>query len=179
MSRTRLFIRGVAAAIAVAGLGACATTRVNGVLERGMDFTQYRSYAWAPAADFSTGDPRLDNNEFFQARLRSDVDRELALRGFEQASPASASLIVHFHASVRQQIDVNALDQRYGYCEDCHSSVYDAGTLTLDLVDSRTKKLVWRGWSEGSLDGIDEQRVIESRLDDAVRQILAKLPPML
>lgn len=179
MSRIHRFAAGTAAAFALLVAGACATTRVNGVLERGMDFAQYRSYAWAASDQFSTGDPRLDNNELFQARLRADVDRELGRRGYELASPATAALTVHFHTSVRQQIDVNALDQRFGYCEECHSSVYDAGTLTLDLVDSRTKKLVWRGWSEGVLDGIDEQRVLESRLDDAVRRILSKLPPML
>jgi hypothetical protein len=72
---------------------------------------------------------------------------------------------------------VNALDSQYGYCADCHSSVYDAGTITIDLVDNRTNRLVWRGWSEGSLDGIDSQDVIEARVDDAVSRIMTRLPP--
>lgn len=167
------------AAVVALALPGCATTRVNGFVERGMDFTQYRSYTWAQADRFSTGDPRLDNNELFLKRLRANVDRELQARGYEQASPASAGLIVHFHASVHQRIDVNDLDLRFGYCDDCHSSVYEAGTLTIDLVDARTNKLVWRGWSEGVLDGIDEQSVLESRVDDAVSKILRQMPPMM
>ena len=169
---------GLVTALALWAAG-CATTQVNGFLERGMDFAQYRSYTWAAQDRFSTGDPRLDNNEFFQARLRAAVDREMSARGFEKASAAGAGLVVHYHASVQQKMDVNALDSQYGYCEECHSSVYDAGTITIDLVDSRTNRLVWRGWSEGTLDGIDQQDVIEARVDAAVASIMQRLPPRL
>ena len=51
------------------------------------------------------------------------------------------------------------------------------GTITIDLVDSQTGKLVWRGWSDGTLDGIDAQAVIEARVDQAVTRIMEKLPP--
>ena len=166
-----------ALAAAVVTLGACATTRVNASLERGMNFTQYKSYAWAADEKFSTGDPRLDNNEFFENTLRAAVDKSMAARGFEKTSVATAQVVVHYHANAHQQIDVNKLDRQYGYCDDCHSSIYDAGTITLDLVDAKTDKLVWRGWSEGSLDGIDTQSVIESRVTDAVTTIMQKLPP--
>lgn len=162
---------------AALSLAACAPLRVNASLERGMNFAQYSSYTWAEEHRFSTGDPRLDNNELFQHRLRETVDRTLASRGLEAAAPSTAMLVVHYHANVSQRIDVNALDRPYGYCEDCHSSVYDAGTITLDFVDARTNKLVWRGWSEGSLEGIDNQELIEARIDEAVTKILAKLPP--
>ena len=167
------------AATAVLSMAACASTRVNASLERGMDFTQYGSYTWAADDRFSTGDPRLDNNEFFQNRLRGQVEHALGAHGFEKASAATAALVIHYHASVGQKMDVNALDAQYGYCEDCHSSIYDAGTITLDFVDARTNKLVWRGWSKGSLDGIDNQSLIEARVDDAVAKILQKLPPRL
>ena len=178
----RLFRQTVGAALATAAafwIGACAPVHVNASLERGMDFTRYASYTWAADEEFNTGDPRLDNNEFFQNRIRSDVEGVLATRGFEKATPATADLVIHYHANTTQKIDVNDLDYQYGYCEDCHSSVYDAGTITLDLVDARTHKLVWRGWSEGSLDGIDSQAIIEARVDEAVKKILQQLPPRL
>lgn len=168
----------IATTVAVS-MAACASTQVNASLERGMDFTQYKSYTWAANDWFSTGDPRLDNNEFFEERLRGDVDRVLAARGFEKTSSATANLVLHYHASVAQRMDVNKLDAQYGYCEQCHSSIYDAGTITLDFVDARTNKLVWRGWSEGTLDGIDDQTLIEARVDEAVTKILQKLPPSL
>jgi hypothetical protein len=164
----------VGAALWVSG---CAPVHVHASLERGMEFTRYSSYAWAPDKDFNTGDPRLDNNELFQSRIRNDVDRGLASYGFEKATPSTADLMIHYHANTTEKIDVNELDYHYGYSENSHSSVYDAGTITLDLVDARTKRLVWRGWSEGSFDGIDSQAIIEARVDEAVAKILERLPP--
>jgi hypothetical protein len=165
------------AALAVLSIGACAPVHVNASLERGMDFTRYASYTWADQGEFNTGDPRLDNNEFFQNRLRADVEHALAGHGFEKSTLATADLLVHYHASTTQKIDVNELDYQYGYCEECHSSIYDAGTITIDLVDAKTRKLVWRGWSEGSLDGIDNQSMIEARVDEAIAKIMKQLPP--
>ena len=85
--------------------------------------------------------------------------------------------LIHYHANTTEKIDVNELDYQYGYLENSHSSVYDAGTITLDLVDARTNRLVWRGWSEGSFDGIDSQPIIEARVDEAIAKILERLPP--
>ena len=47
----------------------------------------------------------------------------------------------------------------------------------LDLVDAPTSRLVWRGWAEGSIEGaIDDQKLMEERIDEAVAKILARLP---
>jgi len=171
-------ILGAAALTAAAFLiSGCAPVRVHASLERGMEFTHYASYTWAADENFNTGDPRLDNNEFFQNRLRRDVDVALATYGLEKATLATGELVIHYHANTTQKIDVNELDYQYGYCEDCHSSVYDAGTITLDMVDARTNKLVWRGWSEGTFDGIDSQAITEARVDEAIAKILEQLPP--
>jgi hypothetical protein len=168
----------LAAALAVAA-ASCAPVRVNASLERGMDFTRYNSFAFAADDRFSTGDPRLDNNEFFETRLRETARDALVTRGFEEVSPGAADLVIHYHANVTQAIDVNALDREYGYYNGSRSSIYDAGTITIDFVDSHTNRLVWRGWAEGSLDGIENQDLIEHRVTDAVTRILQKLPPRL
>jgi hypothetical protein len=51
------------------------------------------------------------------------------------------------------------------------------GTLFIDFIDARTNTLAWRGWAEGSLDGvIDDQRWMEKVIDATVAKILARLP---
>ena len=160
----------------------CATMNVNSYLERGTDLRQYRSYSWGAADTLSTGDPRLDNNRFFDERVRAQIEKQLAQRGFEKTSEDQASLLVHYHASVSQEIDVRDLDSSDAYCakEECRPFIYDKGTLFVDLVEARTKRLVWRGWAEGSVDGvIDNQAWMESRIDEAVAKILTRLPPHL
>jgi hypothetical protein len=157
----------------------CATMNVNSYAERGADLRQYRTYNWGPPDTWSTGDPRLDNNRFFDERVRAEVEEQLARRGFEKSAAEQSDLLVHYHASVSQEIDIRQLDPSISYCadRDCEPCIYDKGTLFVDLVDPRTDKLIWRGWAEGSVDGvIDNQAWMESRIDEAVAKILARLP---
>jgi hypothetical protein len=167
------------AALVVLTLSSCATLRVNSYLEHGIDFMEYRTYAWAPSGALSTGDPRLDNNRIFSGRVEAAVDEQLASRGFEKTKSPAAQLLIHIHARIDQRIEFNAIDREYRRCEvpDCGPFVYEAGTLLLDFIDTRTNGLAWRGWAEGSLDGaIDNQDWMEARIDDVVGRILARLP---
>jgi hypothetical protein len=167
----------VGIALAALAASACAPMRVNAFVERTTNFTTFRTYAWAPADQLATGDPRLDNNEFFQERVKTAVEKGLDARGLEKTTSGTADVVLHYHASVTQRVDANGVDERYGYCEDCRPFVFDAGTLTLDVVDARTNRLVWRGWAERSFDGIvDNQQWLERQVDEAVDRILRKYP---
>jgi Domain of unknown function (DUF4136) len=162
-----------AGALAVAA--GCAPIRVHAFAEPGATFS-FRTYAWASEDAVPTGDPRLDNNRFFTERVRNSVDRELAGRGFEKTEPGSSDLLVHYHATITQDVEIAPTD-RADHCYNCGTSVYDAGTLVIDLVDARTSRLVWRGWVEKVDPVIDNQDWMEETIDWAVAQIMKKLPP--
>jgi hypothetical protein len=165
------------AALAAVVLAGCATMRVNSFVERGTNFTAYRTYDWAPATQLATGDARLDNNEFFQERMKAAVERQLGARRLERVAEGPADFVLHYHASVAQRVDANGVDAKYGYCDDCHPSVFEAGTLTLDVVDRRANRVVWRGWVESTFDGIvDNQQWLERRVDEAVARMFEKFP---
>lgn len=51
------------------------------------------------------------------------------------------------------------------------------GSLTLDIVDTRTKQLVWRGTAESSIDRDASPQERRERLQEAVSKILEKFPP--
>lgn len=168
-----------AAAITVLALTSCAGIRVMSYLETDADFTRYQTYNWTPVSALSTGDPRLDNNPFFNERIQTSVESHLARRGVEKSTSDAPDLLLHYHASVSQRVDVNAVDRQRGYCDagNCQPYVYESGTLVVDFVDRRTNRLVWRGWAEGAVDGVvDNQRWLDDRIDDAVTQILKRLP---
>lgn len=176
-----------AVAISALTLTGCASMRVSSYVDRGTDFTRYRTYNWASSDRLSTGDPRLDNNPFFHERVQKAVDEQLASRGFEKMTSGTPDLVLHYHASVNQKLDVSEADQKSGYAtppvgsgtrgETSEPYVYDAGTLLIDFVDARSNKLVWRGWAESSLDGvIDDQAWLEETVDKAVAKVLERLP---
>ena len=165
--------------IAVLALAGCATLRVNSYLDRGAEFSRYRSYAWAERGPFATGDPRLDNNRFFSQRIEEAVDMQLAARGFDKVSAGTADVLLHIHARMDQRVDTAEFDPIDGHCidDDCRPEVYDAGTLMVDFMDRRTNRLAWRGWAERSFDGVvDDQKWLETTIDKTVARILAQLP---
>lgn len=168
-----------AAVLSVLALAGCTAMNVNSYLERGADFTKYRTYAWGAAPAEATGDPRLDNNPFFHDRVRADADKQLATRGFQKIASGTPDLVLHYHASVSQKLEVSGTDNETGACrgDSCRPFVYDAGTLLFDFIDGRTNSLVWRGWAEGSVDGvIDNQAWLEQKIADAVDRIMRRLP---
>jgi hypothetical protein len=173
-------LRFAAVALAALTLTGCASMNVSSYLERENDFPRYRTYSWAPSEALETGDPRLDNNPFFHERIQADVEKQLATRGFEKTASGVPDLLVHYRASVRQRVDANGVDPEYGYCKNedaCRPYIYEAGTLLIDFVDTRTDKLVWRGWAEDSVDAaIDNQQLMEQKVDKAVTRILQRLP---
>jgi hypothetical protein len=177
MFATRFFNRLAVVALAAGAISGCAAMTVRSYTEPAAQFPRYHTFAWAPAEQLATGDPRLDNNPFFQQRLRAKVEDRLAVLGFVKSE--TPDLLVHYHANVSQRIDVNGADREYGYCEQsaCRPYIVEAGTLAIDLVDARTRTVVWRGWAEGTVDGmIDDQRWLEESVDNAVTQILDRLP---
>lgn len=166
------------AALALSG-AACATMHTYSYLERGVDLRQYRTFNWGPADTWSTGDPRLDNNRFFDERVRARVEKELSRRGFEKTTSGQPDLVVHYHAYVSQEVDIRQVDGTSTYCttHDCAPFIFDKGTLFVDLVEPKTDKVLWRGWAEGSLDGVvDNQSWMESKIDETVAKILTRLP---
>lgn len=166
-------------ALAVTG---CATTmNVSSHVERGLDFSRYHTYDWGPADALPTGDPRLDQNPFFQDHLQGAVEKQLAAKGLKRSTAGTADLLIHYHASINQRFDVNRMDKAYGYCEtdDCRNGVmeYEAGTLVLDVVDPRTNNIVWRGWAQDSVeDALQNRDKMARQIDEAVTRMLALLP---
>ena len=173
------WVRFAVLAVSAVALTGCASTNIHSYLERGADLGRYHTYAWSPADATSTGDPRLDGNPFFEERLQAAVEKQLATRGFEK-TPGTPGLLLYYHASIAQRVDAYSTDLKYGYCNECRPSVYDAGTIVIDLVDAHSSKLVWRGWAEDRFEGaIDNQQLMEKQIDNAVARILQRLPPRL
>lgn len=174
--RIRIALVIVAAALAAG----CATLTVSSHIERNVNFTDFVTYDWGPPDNLPVGDPRLDNNPFFVDYLQGAVEKELAKRGYERALTGEPDLLVHYHASVSEKVDVYDADVKNGYCyANCQPRVveYEQGTLVVDIVDVKTNKIVWRGWSQDVMDGvIDHQQRLEQQIDAGVTRMMMLLP---
>jgi hypothetical protein len=161
---------------------ACATMNVSSHVERGIDVSKYRTYRWERADALPVSDPRFDKDPFFHDYMQGAVEKQLALRGFQQAVDDVPDLLIHYHVAVQGRMYVNALDREDAYCSgDCAGvQEYEQGTIVLDIVDARRNTLIWRGWAQSGVDGVldDRDRMIRT-IDVAVERMLKRLPPSL
>jgi hypothetical protein len=159
--------------------GACATMIVGSHVARGVDFAGYRTFAWGPADALPTGDPRLDANPFFHEHFRGLMERALEARGLRRATADGPDLLLHYHANISQRVEVNDAARGYCYGEDCRATVieFEEGTIVLDMVDTRTNRVVWRGWAQENMEGkIADQSRLEAHLGRVASRILAAYP---
>lgn len=162
-------------------LSGCASINTGADFPAGIKLEQYQTFSWGGGDTLPVGDPRLDNNPFFDARVRSAVELELVAKGMRRVS-ASPDLLVHYHASIRQRVDVVRADEARGYSfPEMRASEkvveFDEGTLIVDMVEPKGKTIVWRGWSQTDVGGLlDDPRAMEKRINASVRLMMQRFP---
>lgn len=162
-------------------LTGCATMRVSSHTDPGLVWSKYRTFDWGPADTLPPGDPRLDKDPYFQDRVEGAIEKAMASRGFERSTSSERpDLLIHYHATITERIDVDQIDRGYGSCaaEDClRVARYEAGTLVVDIVDAESNVLIWRGWAQDSVEGVLGNRErMRRRIDEGVGQMFATLP---
>ena len=168
------------ATLSILAISGCAAIDTGSFVDRAADFTRYRTYNWTRPSARPAGDPRLEKNASFQDHLQGEVEKQLAGKGLRGPTRRSPDLLVRYRAAVTPRVTVNGADSGYGYCStDCSARVveYETATLVLDIVDARTKKVVWRGWAQDDLhDVLDSEDRMARRIHEAITQMLAKFP---
>ena len=173
---------GVAVVVTGFVLAGCATMRVSSHVERGLDFSQYRTFDWGPRDALPVGDPRLEKDPVFRDHVEGAIEKQMAARGFERsAASETPDVRIHYHASINTRFDVRE-DNHSGNCTDgdvCPARVieYEAGTLVVDIIDERTNRLIWRGWAQDSVEGVLGNRErLNRKIDEGVVRMFARLP---
>lgn len=160
----------------IAGLMGCATTQVQTDWDDNAQLTKYATYAWMDTPQMQA----MGQATLFDRRLRSAVEAQLTAKGLRKADTNGESdLLVVYHAGVKDKIDV----QQWGYFgRRWDVRQYQQGTLLLDLVDAKSKSLIWRGTatsevSEGADPSSDKiAKAIHKMFERFPRRNAARLP---
>lgn len=187
MPRSARFVLVLATMLALASTG-CVGFAVNSDYDPNADFSGFRSWYWLPPSP--SGDPRIDN-DLVANRIRTAVEQSLAARGFAKTSTGEGSFGLGYHGFIEGKIDVQTIDRYYGYgrgwghygggyggvATETYVDQYDEGTLIIDIVDTGSQKLVWRGSTSARVSETDSPAERDERTRAAVDAILAKFPP--
>jgi hypothetical protein len=174
--------RGYLLAVAVLFLTACSTVSVTTDYDHLASFSQYHTYALTPDT------AKLELSPSSEAALRETLRTNLALRGITETRE-NADLHVVPHVSTKEKIVVNQSSDwgydgmPYGYGQygmwagapQTYSDIsqYTEGTLILDFVDAKTKKLVFRGTGTGT---VSDPQTNAERIREAVEKIMKDFP---
>jgi hypothetical protein len=146
--------------------------------DRGANFAQYKTYSWEQV---KTKDA-LDVD-----RVKGAVNAALAAKGWSQVdSGGDVSIIAVETTQNEQSLDTfyNGFGGGWGWRRfggggfgeaTTTTETYKVGTLVVDLFDSKTKQLLWRGASSDTLSNNSDKNI--KNLDKGVEKMFKKFPP--
>lgn len=141
--------------------------------DRNANFAQYKTYSWE---QIKTRDPLMVD------RIKSAVNGTLAAKGFTEVPSGGDISIVAMETTQNQQtLDTfyNNLGGgwRWGGFGDATTTTenYKVGTLVIDLFDTNTRNLLWRGSASDALSNKSEKNI--DNLDKGVDRMFKKFPP--
>ncbi|WP_295797842.1 DUF4136 domain-containing protein [uncultured Microbulbifer sp.] len=162
--------------LALAGCAGTTSTASSSAL------SQYRTFGFVPASG---------SNGRAMALARSEVSEQLMARGMTPSKTPDVLVNVHVHAErqvkSRQSYNLGFAAARYPYLEEYYKSLppgyhadfnqYTAGHLTIDLLDARQRKVVWRGRAQKPITRkvLDNpERAVDQAVNDAFRTFPAR-----
>ena len=175
----------VVGAIAFLASAGCATTMtVSSHVERGLDFSPYRTFDWGPADALPTRGPAAATKTHFKDHVQGAVEKQLITRGIGlSTSSGTPDLLIHYHANIRYRIDVNRVDRAYGYCSvgDCPADRSIRGRHTgTGRHRCPYQSTIWRGWAQNSVeDMLDEPDRMARTINEAVTRMMGRVPQTL
>ncbi|MGA9852515.1 MAG: DUF4136 domain-containing protein [Gammaproteobacteria bacterium] len=150
-------------------------------------FSNLRTFAWISPPMGPVNNPILDS-QILEERVQRAVVANLASRGYVQTTPdQSPDFIVTYHTVSKQKLESSGTSFSVGvggFYPYGFGSVFmpvgntvqsrEQGTLMLDIINGRSKRLVWRGWTK---DWISQDNYSDKAVSEDVQKILAKFPP--
>jgi hypothetical protein len=156
----------------LAGASAIAQ-KVSTEFDDNADFSKYHTYRWR-AQKINSRDPIL-NSPLVKQRIVSEIDKQMAGKGFEQVTNGKGDLIVGFVYGSGIQHEVNTYPAGWrGYGTRVVRTTKDKGTLFINLSDAGTGQLIWRAVC---IDTESTVPKLEEHLPKDIKKALDQYPP--
>jgi hypothetical protein len=151
------------------------------------DFTKYKTYKWVQAKG---GAEQID--PLTAQQITNAFEKQLALKGLTKATGDQADLSVLYQVAVDKEKQINTMDTgmygagwgpRYyggyygGGSSTTTTSTIFVGSVALDMYDSASKNLVWRGLASKQIDSKASPEKRDKNLNKGAAKMLKNYPP--
>ena len=158
--------------------GKASAQQVKTDYDRSANFVQYKTYSWEHV---KTQDP-LDAD-----RIKSAVNTALAAKGWTQVD-SGGDVCINAVEITRDQQTLNTFYNGFGGGwgwrrfggggfgdATTTTETYKVGTVVVDLFDSKSKQLIWRGTESDTLSNKSDKNI--KNLDKGVEKMFKNFPP--
>ena len=162
----------IAVAFAVSGCGS--SMQVNTDYDKTANFSALKTYSWREGTPLP--------NPLMGDRVVAAVDAQLQAKGLQRVD-TGGDLTVTYHASATESMDIQTFStgSYYGCWGGCMSSAQTTvrpvttGTLIVDLVETSSNKMLWRGTGSDTVTGDPQEG--ERKVNEAIQRMFSDFPP--
>lgn len=158
----------------------CSSIRVFYDHDSSIDFNQYKKYAF-----FKPGIEEVEISDLDKRRILSAIDDQLSQKGFQLSEDPDLLINIAVKATDRVTISNNNFGWGWGWGWGWNPwawggnfnqvSTTTRGELFIDIIDAKTKLLVWQGKGYGGITEYSKNR--EEKIQLFVEEILKNFPP--
>jgi len=169
----RTTIRLIAFFCCFAGILVLAETKTD--YNHHADFTKYHSFSWIKAQT---------ENPLWTDRITTAINSELTGKGWSQA-PSGGDVSIAAYGGTRTEQSLETWYSGFGggwrwrgFGDGIATTTVEnipVGTLQIDIFDSSTKELIWRGSATDTLSDKPEKN--EKKLEKSIGDMFKKFPP--
>ncbi|TMM52192.1 DUF4136 domain-containing protein [Maribacter algarum] len=173
-------------------LSSCTSVRVLSDYDRDANFGSYKSYAF-----YKTGIDKAQISDLDKKRILRAIETEMGTKGFVKSE--NPDILVSIFTKEREQVDVYnnywggggfgwgwspwywgggfGPGWGWGWGGGNNVSTRTQGSLYIDLIDAKSKELVWQGKGDGTLNNTKNIEKKEMRIKEFVAEIMTQYPP--
>jgi uncharacterized protein DUF4136 len=166
-----------ATALGIAMLGTVVVAQsVNYDYDRSADFSRFKTYTWVRGTELK--------DELNHKRIVSAIDAQLASKGLSRVEgQQGADVLVAYHANFDENLQINGYSSGFGgprfgnLSGTATTQRIVTGTLAVDMMDARTRAMVWRGFAERDLNPGAKPEKRDKNITKAAEKIFKNYPP--
>ena len=163
--------------ISVLLLSACASpTKIRSDYDHSLDFSKYRTYGYYSPM----GIENPNYSSLLGQMFRDAIDAQMQAKGYAKSN--NPDILINVSARLEDKTKVTTTSDPmmyggyygyrggmydpwggYGYGTSTHVSQYTEGTINVDMVDVKLKRMIWEGIAIGRVD--EKQKNPELRQD--------------
>jgi hypothetical protein len=158
-------------------IGGCGSSmQVATDFDRAANFAPLKTYSWRDGTKLP--------NPLMSERVVAAVDANLKAKGLTRVD-SGGDITVTYHASADKSVDVQSFStgSPYGCWGGCYSGSMTSttvtpvttGTLVVDLVDTKSNKMLWRGTASDTVSGDPKEN--EQKINEGIGRMFENYPP--